>query len=115
MTSPVYHPCSNGQAENSVKTCKKMIKSMLANEIIHTKEIEDKLLEFLFEYRNTVHCSTGKTPAQLMFGRKLTGRLDMMLQPEICNTKNSNIVNANLPPSRRFHVNEIVWAKWFTG
>lgn len=115
LTSPVYHPCSNGQAENSVKTCKKMIKSMLANEIIHTKEIEDKLLEFLFEYRNTVHCSTGKTPAQLMFGRKLTGRLDMMLQPEICNTKNSNIVNANLPPSRRFHVNEIVWAKWFTG
>lgn len=40
-------------------------------------QINFKLHEFLFDYRNTQHCSTGETPTKLMFGRNVRTRFDV--------------------------------------
>lgn len=112
LTSPVYHPASNGQAENSVKTCKKMIKCILTEKNEPIYKIQEKLAGFLFDYRNTVHCSTGATPAKLMMGRNLRGRLDLIL-PVIKNKDGSTSDQKHLCKHRSFEINESVMAKWF--
>lgn len=77
VTSPAYHPASNGQAESSVKVVKKGIKSCILSNS-NVKGINNKLLKYLFDYRNSVHSSTGCSPAQLVFGQKLRSRLDLI-------------------------------------
>lgn len=109
ITSPIYHPASNGQAENSVKTAKKMLKCILTRPNLTNDQIQEQLLGFLFENRNTEHCVTGISPARLMLGRELRSRLDMILPTD----KKESIENLPLPPSRCFRVGEVVWAKWF--
>ncbi|KAG6453182.1 hypothetical protein O3G_MSEX008010 [Manduca sexta] len=76
VTSPAYHPASNGQAESYVKIIKKGISCLLSSS--NLKERYEKLLKYLFDYRNSVHSTTGSSPAQLVFGRKLRSRLDLI-------------------------------------
>ncbi|XP_049866275.1 uncharacterized protein K02A2.6-like [Pectinophora gossypiella] len=77
VTSPAYHPASNGQAESFVKIVKKGIKSSLlgSNSV---RESKIKLLKYLMDYRNSIHSITGNSPSQLVFGRKLKTRLDLI-------------------------------------
>ncbi|CAG9126955.1 unnamed protein product [Plutella xylostella] len=75
--SAPYHPASNGAAENAVRTCKRVIKKA----IIQGLDIETTLNRFLLMYRNTEHCTTGESPAQILQGRSLRTRLDK-LKPE---------------------------------
>ena len=44
--------------------------------------IDIKLAGFLFNYRITPHSTTGIAPAELMFGRQLRTRFDL-LQPDV--------------------------------
>jgi hypothetical protein len=107
ITSPVYHPNSNGMAESSVKICKKMLKCIL-RENLKPDVIHEKLLGYIFEYRNTMQCTTGETPATLMFGRKLRTRLDLILPAVKQN-------NSELPPHRRnFEIGDVVLARWYS-
>lgn len=73
--SPVYHPSSNGAAENAVKLCKRAIKKAHRDNI----DVDAALQTFLLAYRNSVHSSTGETPAMLLQRRSLRSRLDMLL------------------------------------
>ena len=77
VTIAPYHPASNGQAENTVKTVKKALKIILKTES-NQRDINVKLLKFLFDYRNSTHCTTGYSPAELMLGRKLLSTLDFL-------------------------------------
>lgn len=77
LTSPVYHAPSNGQAESLVKVVKKAIKSCLLSSN-SCKEVSIKLLKHLMDYRNSVHTTTGVSPAEMMFGHKLRSRLDLI-------------------------------------
>ena len=66
-----YHPQSNGEAERMVRTIKENIKAYGQN---WRKYVPDMLLA----YRTSKHGTTGKSPAEFLYGRKLNTRLDLL-------------------------------------
>lgn len=77
LTSPAYNPASNGQAESYVKIIKKAIKSFLLSGSC-LRDLNIKIQEFLLSYRNSKHTTTNRSPAEVLFGRKLRCRLDLL-------------------------------------
>lgn len=75
LTSP-GHPATNGQAENAVKTFKASLLKCLSGRKFNVREI---VANFLLGYRNSVHCVTGVSPAEMMLGRGIRTSLDLML------------------------------------
>ena len=117
-----YHPSSNGEAERFVKTFKRAFSAM-GNE----KDPVRRLQQFLFSYRNTPHHSTtGVSPAELLVGRQLRGRLDLLRQ-QTCITNTSHCPNPEVKvqasqrrqiiaydkhaKQREFTVGQAVWVK----
>ena len=78
LTSP-YHPASNGLAERYVQTFKDGIKKLTGG------SIESRVARFLSCYRVTPQSTTGISPAELMYGRKLHTKLDL-LKPDLAVT-----------------------------
>ena len=70
VCTPPYHPSSNGLVERAVQSLKRGLKKF------ESGSLDTKLSRFLFSYRATPHSSTGLSPAELMFGRKLHSPLD---------------------------------------
>jgi len=77
LTSAPYHPASNGLAERAVQTVKKALRKD-SGEV----SLETQISRFLFRYRITPHSTTGVAPAQLLMGRRLRSRLDL-LHPDV--------------------------------
>ncbi|XP_041473721.1 uncharacterized protein K02A2.6-like [Lytechinus variegatus] len=75
QTAP-KHPASNGLAERGVQTVKTAMKKGQGS------DFEKKLQRFLLTYRVTPQETTGKTPSELMFKRKVRTRLDN-LRPDL--------------------------------
>ena len=75
QTAP-YHPSSNRLAERAVQVFKHGVRKQSSG------SIHDKIARVLFQYRTTPHSTTGITPAELLLGRKLRSRLDL-LKPNI--------------------------------
>lgn len=73
-TGAPFHPATNGAAENSVSTVKNAIRK--AVEANKSSDLHLILSRFLFDYRTTAHCTTGESPANLMFGRRIRTRYD---------------------------------------
>lgn len=71
FTAP-RHPCSNGQAENFVRTLKSAIMSLNPSNYF---ELERGVDQFLLQYRNCTHSSTKEAPAKLSKGRLLRSNL----------------------------------------
>jgi transposase InsO family protein len=71
FTAP-RHPKSNGLAENFVRTLKRAIYSCAPNTFLELDRFVDN---FLLQYRNCVHATTGHTPAQLFKSRALRSNL----------------------------------------
>ncbi|CAB0005138.1 unnamed protein product [Nesidiocoris tenuis] len=78
VKSTPYHPRTNGLAERAVRT----FKDRLKNEKGNRWQILEKVDEFLFTYRSTPHSTTGRSPAELIFGRRLTSPFDL-LKPDL--------------------------------
>ena len=67
-------PSSNVLVERSVRTFNDGMKKLEGSEgTVHTK-----LSRFLLEYRSTPQTTTGVTPAELLFNRRLGTRLDFI-------------------------------------
>ena len=72
MTSPAYHPASNGLAEHGVG----IIKEALSKQ--GSGDVQCKLDRILLQYRNVPHTTTGQSPAVLLLGRRPRGHLDQL-------------------------------------
>lgn len=69
-TTALFHPSSNGQAERVVQFVKKSLSTLTED------DVELKLQRILFRQHTTVNTATGKTPSELLMGRKLSQILD---------------------------------------
>ena len=70
ITTPPYHPSSNGQAERFVRTFKKSISKLLYDGL----NLNEALITFLKTYRFTLGLD-GLTPAEKLHGKRTNGRL----------------------------------------
>ena len=84
ITSAPYHPATNGLAERAVQTFKQALRSMHQS----SKPVKEKLAKFLIADRNTPHSTTSVSPAQLLLGRPLRTRLDLMIPNLNCKMVN---------------------------
>ena len=74
--SSPYYPSSNRLAEKAVQIIKQGLKKMKDG------SLNDKLARLLFSYRITPHSTTGISLLELLMGRKLKSRFDL-LKPNI--------------------------------
>jgi hypothetical protein len=74
------HPCSNGQAENFVRTLKTAIHAMESSTF---SELEKNVDGFLLQYRNAAHGTTRESPAKLSRGRPLRSNMMCLDSSEV--------------------------------
>lgn len=101
--SPPYHPATNGAAENFVGTFKKGVSKIIKG----GKKVDTAVHQFLFDYRSAPHSTTGKSPAQLLYGRELRTRFDLLrpnLRSKVEEKQGAQI--AGRPHSRKIKVQE---------
>ena len=73
--SAPYHPATNGEAERFVQTFKHNMKCRQAN----SANISTCIHKFLLAYRTTPHTTTGISPSNLLMGRRIRSKLDLIL------------------------------------
>ena len=76
LTSPPYHPASNGAAERLVQSVKQTLETSLKED--RGLSLSRRIANFLYVYRNTPHTTTGHTPAELFLKRQPRTRLSMV-------------------------------------
>ena len=109
IRTPPYHPASNGMAERAVQTFKNGIRKLKEG------TLETKVARFLFTYRITPQSSTGVSPSELMFGRKLRSHLDT-LRPDLArkvrfSQERQKRAQDSHAKQRNFLVGEAVYAR----
>ncbi|XP_071818156.1 uncharacterized protein [Apostichopus japonicus] len=92
LKSSPYHPQTNGLVERFNGTLKSMLRAFVTQQ----PESLDRYIPYLlFAYREVPQSSTGFSPFELLYGRKVKGPLDV-LKEEICNPegqcRNENIL-----------------------
>nr|XP_029736224.1 uncharacterized protein K02A2.6-like [Aedes albopictus] len=78
-TAP-YSPCSNGAAENAVKTAKNALKKLSSDPAFQfqRKSVLLQLSAYLEMYRATKHATTGESSFRLMIGKEMRIRFDKL-------------------------------------
>ena len=112
ITSAPYHPSTNGLAERAVQTFKQALKRIQGN------SIQEKLFKFLFQYQITPHTTTGIAPAELLMGRRLRSRLDLLF-PTVSQKVESKQLKQKeehdaTKPVRTFSIGDLVYVEDFT-
>ena len=82
MTPAPYNPSSNGLAERTVKTLKEGLRKFKEG------DVRTRVCRFLYNYRRSIHSSTGKAPAELMFNTNFRGIIGRIKLPR----RNSAVV-----------------------
>ena len=72
ITVSPYHPSSNGLAERYVQEFKSFV---ITNQ---HGSLRERVIKFLTKSRSLPHSTTGVSPAELMFGRKMKTHLDLL-------------------------------------
>ena len=76
VTSAPYHPASNGLAERAIQIIKRGLKKVTEG------SLRSRVDTVLCSYRITPQSTTGVSPAELLMGKRLRTRLDL-LKPDI--------------------------------
>ena len=72
VTSAPYHPASNGLAERGVQILKRGLKK------VKSGTLKARVATVLCSYRVTPHATTGVSPSELLLGKRLRTRLDLL-------------------------------------
>ena len=72
VRSAPFHPATNGLAENMVRTFKSALRH------VKGEEVRLSIDRFLFKYRITPHTTTGKSPSELLLGRRIRSTFDLL-------------------------------------
>ncbi len=72
VTSAPYHPASNGLVERVVQIVKRGLRKVTQG------DIHSRIAKVLFAYRISPHSTTGVAPTELLLGRKVRTRLDLV-------------------------------------
>ena len=75
ISTPPYHPASNGTVERLVQSFKQSLKASASSGLSMQRQLEN----FLITYQNTPHSITQEPPSKLFLGRRLRTRLDMLI------------------------------------
>lgn len=72
MNSPPYWPQANGEVENINKSLKKRLQiSYLNNE----RDYQRQIMDYITMYNVTPHGTTGKSPSELLFNRRIKDKI----------------------------------------
>ena len=109
VKTPPYHPASNGLVERAVQTFKSGMKKLSEG------SVETKVSRFLFKYRLTPQTSTGVSPPELMFSRRLRSPLDN-IRPSLerktnCNQERQRKAHDSHARNREFGLGDRVYVK----
>ena len=105
ITSAPYHPSTNGLAERAVQTFKAGIQR------IPGASIQERLSKFLFKYRITPHTTTAIAPSELLMGRRVRSRLDLLYPDASRNQQQKQKqCHDNARPLRSFTEGDLVYA-----
>ena len=106
-----FHPASNGAAERAVRTVKEGIKASGGD----GRPIEGRLLNFLLMHRSTPTSSTGRTPPEMLLGRNIRSKLDLLVpgeEAQVAAKQEQMMAGRKL---RQFQENDLVWARRYSG
>ena len=110
IKSAPYHPSTNGLAERAVGIVKEGLKKQKMG------SVETKLHRFLLTYRTTPHTTTGLSPSEMLFNRKVRTRLDLV-QPSVERRVDQKQIQQKLyhdrAACRKFIVGSLVYIKNF--
>lgn len=110
-TTAPYHPATNGLAERAVQVIKNGLRKNSKG------DFDLRLARILFKYRTIPHATTGRTPAELLLGRKLRTHLDLLhpdLAKRVEEKQNSQKVNHDKTQRERLYLEgDPVYAKNF--
>ena len=116
VTGAPYNPATNGQAEKLVQSFKKGVKAVKSG-----RTLQHKLDRFLLAYRSAPHATTSLSPAQLLLGRNVKTRLDL-IKPDVTREVNKKLLQSNGSSLKFFVHKQNVWVhnycrgpKWVRG
>ena len=111
ITSAPFHPATNGLAERAVQTVKRGLKKETNG------SMKSRLAKVLMAYRIAPQSTTGVSPSQLLFGRRIRSRLDLLL-PTVRERVEKRqgqqkMAHDNARARRTFEKGEKVYARYF--
>ncbi|XP_064475712.1 uncharacterized protein K02A2.6-like [Ornithodoros turicata] len=102
-----YHPSSNGQVERMVQETKQVLKRLGKG------DLTTKLSRFLLSQHTLPHSTTGKSPAEMLMGRRLHTVLDR-LHPDMLTEmkdKQEKLMQSGNQRLRSFHLGDAVFIR----
>lgn len=105
LFSPPYHPATNGQVERAIQTFKNKLKKLESSQMPWS----EKLAKVLFYLRTVPNCSTNKTAAEMLNGRKFRTAISRLHPENMPSRRDTQLeeVSQN-PPTRSFQVGQSV-------